>query len=90
MKSNGNIVFIGCILYYIILYIKVQNACKDTTKFADLQILCRKSFERYKSKVFSCGRKGTPKIKIFRGPRNRKAKQLAGLFEKYPNVYLGK
>ena len=40
MKSNGNIVFIGCILYYIILYIKVQNACKDTKKIAYAQGLC--------------------------------------------------
>ena len=36
--------------------------CKDTTKFADLQILCRKSFRRYKSKVFSCGRKCKAKL----------------------------
>ena len=27
---------------------------------------------------FTCGRKGTPKIKIFRGPRNRKARLVAG------------
>ena len=39
--------------------------CKGTTKFADLQILCRKSFRSTKSKVFSCG-------------RNRKAKLMSG------------
>ena len=44
---------------------KTECGCKGTTKFADLQILCRKSFRSTKSKVFSCG-------------RNRKAKLMSG------------